>query len=287
LEFCSVVFEQPCSKVSWKQTECILGEAFVGIAMGNFWLTSPRKRGGGVLTYVKEEYTIIKQNNSFSHSEKVQSIQFTISKQYIEPILIMTLYRLSDTPARFIDELENEININREREIYVIGDLNINQLSFKENVLRPLLQRTSMKQLKNQPTRITEESRSLIDVIVKTNPECNKVSGVLRCALSDHDIVYSVQKHRKLFSSRLGTRPVRNFKNIDHKAVIKAIHSAPWWTITDPKTNIDIKFNLYCEIIKIILDKHAPLTNLRVKTTNPVWMTKEYKLLLNKVNQLK
>jgi hypothetical protein len=140
------------------------------------------KRGGGVLTYVKEEYTIIKQNNSFSHSVKVQSIQFTISKQYIKPILIMALYRVSDTPARFIDELENEININREREIYVIGDLNINQLSFKENVLRPLLQRTSMKQLINQPTRITEESRSLIDVIITTNPECNKVSGVLRCA---------------------------------------------------------------------------------------------------------
>jgi hypothetical protein len=65
------------------------------------------------------------------------------------------------------------------------------------------------------------------------------------------------------------------------------LHSAPWWTITDPKTNIDIKFNPYCEIIKIILEKHAPLTSLRVKTTNPVWMTKKYKLLLNKVNQLK
>jgi hypothetical protein len=43
LEFCSVVFEQPRSKVSWKQTECILGKAFVGVAMSNFWLTSPRK----------------------------------------------------------------------------------------------------------------------------------------------------------------------------------------------------------------------------------------------------
>jgi hypothetical protein len=245
------------------------------------------KGGGGVLAYVKDDYTIKKQDNSFSHPEKVQSIQFKISKEYIKPILIIALYRVSDTPARFIDELENEITNNREKEIYVIGDLNMNQLSFKDNILRPFLIRTSMKQLIKQPTRITEESRSLIDVIMTTSPEYNKVSGVLRCSLSDHDIVYTVRKHRKLFNTRLETRTVRNFKNIDHGAVMNTIHSAPWWTLTDPKTNIDMKFNIYCEIIKINLNKHAPLTNVRVKTTSPVWMTKEYKLLLNKVNQLK
>jgi hypothetical protein len=43
------------------------------------------KRGGGVLTYVTEEYKIKQQNNSFSYSEKVQSIQFELSKQFIKP----------------------------------------------------------------------------------------------------------------------------------------------------------------------------------------------------------
>jgi hypothetical protein len=97
-----------------------------------------------------------------------------------------------------------------------------------------------------------------------------------------------VRKHRKIFSTRVETRTARNFKNVDHEAVINTLHSAPWWAISDTTTtNIDKKFNLYCEIIKIFLNKHAPLTNLRVKTTKPFCMTREYKNLLNKVNQLK
>jgi hypothetical protein len=36
LRFDSVLFEQSSSTVSRKQTECILGEADVGVAMGNF-----------------------------------------------------------------------------------------------------------------------------------------------------------------------------------------------------------------------------------------------------------
>jgi hypothetical protein len=70
------------------------------------------KRGGGILTYVKEEYKIKQQNNSLSYPEKVQSIQFEISKQFIKPILFIALYRVSDTPTRFIEEFESEITNN-------------------------------------------------------------------------------------------------------------------------------------------------------------------------------
>jgi hypothetical protein len=217
------------------------------------------KRGGGILTYVKEEYKI-KQNNSFSYPEKVQSIQFDISKQFIKPILFIALYRVSETPTRFIEELESEITNNRESEIYVIGDLNINQLSFKDNTLRPLMHRTSMKQSIKEPARITEESSSLIDVIMTNSPEYNRMSGVMRCSLSDHEIIYTVRKQRKTFNTRVETRTVRNFKNVDHEAVISTLNSAPWWAITDPTTTPPINRSLLGNYLTMNLEKY-PLKN--------------------------
>jgi hypothetical protein len=87
--------------------------------------------------------------------------------------------------------------------MHVIGDMNINQLSFKDNTLCPLMQRTSMKQLIKEPNRITEESSSLIDLIMTNTPEYIKMSGVIRCSLSDHDITqgipYVAQRQKILY----------------------------------------------------------------------------------------
>jgi hypothetical protein len=50
---------------------------------------------------------------------------------------------------------------------------------------------------------------------------------------------------------------------------------APWWTMHLSK-DINKMFDLYCEIIKIIMNTHIPLKNIRINTTKPIWMTKDY-----------
>jgi hypothetical protein len=51
--------------------------------------------------------------------------------------------------------------------------------------------------------------------------------------------------------------------------------------------DMDRKFELYCEIIKIIMNTHIPTKKLRVKTTMPIWMTQEYKNCITTVEMLK
>jgi hypothetical protein len=165
--------------------------------------------------------------------------------------------------------------------------LNIDQLVPKINVLASIMHRQSMTQLIKLPTRITENSKSLIDVIITNQPERNKQSGVIRNGLSDHDIIYTVRKLRKQFETHLTTRKVRNFKNIDSEKVRETIKSAPWWTLQSSETAIDNKYDIFCEIMKIVLNKHAPLKKRRVKTTKPMWMTKKYTDLLSLVDKAK
>jgi hypothetical protein len=46
------------------------------------------------------------------------------------------------------------------------------------------------------PTRVTNTSKSLLDVILVSHPERFAVSGNMQLGISDHDLVYLVRKQK-------------------------------------------------------------------------------------------
>ena len=48
-----------------------------------------------------------------------------------------------------------------------------------------------MTQLITDKTRVTEYSETLLDVILTTNPELHRVSGVVKKTLSDHYMIHT------------------------------------------------------------------------------------------------
>jgi hypothetical protein len=151
--------------------------------------------------------------------------------------------------------MDNEIYKHRNDEIYIVGDLNIDQTKY--NDLHIIIKKSGMKQLIKGPTRITQMTKSIIDVIITNSLKSDKLtSGVMRCGLSEHDVIYTVRKKHK---------QIRNFKNINTEEVLKMIKEAPWWTM-HLSNDINRMFGLYCEIIKIIMNTHIPLKKLRINT---------------------
>jgi hypothetical protein len=242
------------------------------------------KRGGGVIVYIKNEYEVELKDHNFTSAEKVQAIKFNIKRQHVKSITFIAINRVSDTPQSFLKEIEEEM-CNSQNELYVIGDLNIDQL--KVNDLYPIIRKAGMKQLIKEPTRVTDSSKTLIDLIITNSSKSDyHTSGVTRNALSDHDIIYSVRKQKKQFKKNVEVREVRNFKNIDEEKVKDMINNAPWWAL-QMSNDVDRMFDIYCEIIKIIMNKCIPLKKLRVVTTKPIWMTKKYSEIMNHANKLK
>lgn len=245
------------------------------------------KRGGGSLAYVNKKYEITEMKHNFLNPEKVQAIKFSIHKKYQKPIVILSIYRVADTPTSFIKQLEAEILESNDKEMFIIGDLNFDQLAPNENQLRPLIKGLGLQQLIKSPTRVTDKTKTLIDIIITNSPHCDvKKAGVIRSGISDHDIIFAVRKNNKSHQSAFETREVRNFKNIDINAARKMINQAPWWCLKMSE-DINYKFEQFCEIIKIIMNTHSPIKKLRVKTTMPIWMTQEYKNCLTTVEKLK
>ena len=83
------------------------------------------------------------------------------------------------------------------KEILLFGDFNCCFMSAHRNnseckQLKSLFKSLNLKQLINSPTRISKDSKSLIDLIAVNYPQNICDSGVVSANLSDHELVYCV-----------------------------------------------------------------------------------------------
>ena len=86
---------------------------------------------------------------------------------------------------------------NKNKEVYILGDLNCNMFEptlFSTRKLNEILELYQMHQLINNPTRVTEFTKSLMDVCITSNPENIIYSGVLHLGISDHSLIYAIRR---------------------------------------------------------------------------------------------
>jgi endonuclease/exonuclease/phosphatase family metal-dependent hydrolase len=96
----------------------------------------------------------------------------------------------------FIKEIDNE----NKQKIIITGDFNCDMLdsNYRNNNskrLDDLLDIYQLQQHIDKPTRTTDSTKTLIDIII-TKSDDNKTSdsGVIALGISDHDLVYICRK---------------------------------------------------------------------------------------------
>ena len=85
-----------------------------------------------------------------------------------------------------------------------------------QDFLQDLFDTYNLTQIIDEPTRTTQDTKTLIDYIATNRPELASDSGVIPCGISDHDIVYMGRKTKlpkvKLYPKTVTTR---NLKKIN------------------------------------------------------------------------
>ena len=126
-------------------------------------------------------------------------ISIEICKQNSKPFVITSWYRPPNSPHELfvhvntlLGKLDSE-NVDH----FLMGDLNCGMQS-KDNVnVKALLSITDiygLDQLINEPTPITPNTSTLIDLIFTNRPENVYCSGVCHVVISDHSLVYAYKK---------------------------------------------------------------------------------------------
>ncbi|PFX17810.1 hypothetical protein AWC38_SpisGene17852 [Stylophora pistillata] len=240
------------------------------------------KGAGGLMAFIWEDLSAYRHKKLEPESVKAICLDVTDSRKC--RFIVCACYRSEkvNKPAEFISSLSSAIKLlcKCREEIILIGDYNLDMLvnedegRMENKALKDLCHRFCLFNQITEPTRITEKSQSLIDVILSSHPGCFATSGNLHLGISDHDLVFAVRKQKIPRPNALEIE-YRSMKNLDEKELLEELTRVPWdsaYTFEDVDDPWDHWAKLYCE-------KH---------TTNPTdssW--EEYCKQRNKVTLLK
>ena len=145
------------------------------------------------------------------------------------------------------------------KDVFILGDLNCKLLKNcpDGNALNDLCATSNLKQLVPSPTRVTEHSSSLIDVILASNIALVIDTKVMETHISDHFLIYSVLnlKSPKIPPNYIKSRTLKNCNAGNFLLDLQAQKVA--WTENYLITDASEKLDYFNQVFLDILDKHA------------------------------
>ena len=126
-----------------------------------------------------------------------------------------------------------------------------------------------LSQLAKTATRVTEKSKSLIDVALTTNENTIDACDVIQSAISDHSLV-SLTLELKTPRPRISFVTTGSYKNYDHDSFIQDLANVPFHIVNlfdDPDDQVHA-FNC---LFQYVLNNHAPIKQIKIHSRpNPV-----------------
>ena len=236
---------------------------------------SVKSRGGGSLIYVRNgiQFTF-KESFSTTGSE---CLWIEVTRKFCKPLFICSVYRPEEHKIDdFIVDLENGLNQVPDRaEVCLLGDFNIDYAN--RSIARRRMERFASQfgfcQLLSDPTRVTEFSRTTIDLIFVNNNHRISQSGVIHLPISDHSLVFCVMKSG-VPKAQPRTIDYRSYKNYDKNAFLSDLNQVPW-SVIDATDDVDEAICTWNDLFCEVADIHAPTKSRKIKGNPCPWMTSE------------
>ena len=95
-------------------------------------------------------------------------------------------------------------------------------------------------------------------------------SGVLRKAISDHDIIYCTRKHQMTKTGKHNNINIRSMKNYSKEIFLGKLREIQFPNFRNFE-NINEAYQTFFDKIMAVIDKIAPLKEIRVKGNSKPW----------------
>nr|CAI5840107.1 unnamed protein product [Callosobruchus analis] len=153
----------------------------------------------------------------------------------------------------------------------------------KNNILSNCFESYGLMQVISEPTRITETSSTLIDIIFVSNVEKCIAKGTINAdTISDHFLVYCEISCDYKKTEKYVT--YRDFKNFSLDLFLCGLHSIPWENILIYR-DIETKVEFLTKNIIGLFDIHCPTKTARVTKARAPWISQNTKLLFKERNR--
>ena len=248
-------------------------------------------RGGGVLVYLADSLSALRREDL--EKPELEAIWIERIQPHSKGILLGTFYRPPDgsdfLDAEFMSSFENVLEVaNAEKkEVIIMGDLNCNfspgaRCQGETKKLKSILQSMNMTQVVNEPTRVTRESQTLIDIICTSQPQNITSVKVVKSALSDHAMTAFV---RKLNSLKFKPRTIkcRNYNKYCPTGFNEDLSSVSWNNLSECQ-DVDNAWLNFKTCFLQVADSHAPQVEKKIRGRNTPWLSNEIKKVMAERN---
>ena len=224
----------------------------------------------------------IRENLTFNRrldiiTDSIETLWVEILQPKTIPILVGVAYR-PPSQSDFYDIFEqtcHQIDTNR-HEIIILGDFNTD-VKADSNLQRRLVEFQTtfdLDQVIVEPTRITPKSRTIIDLILVSDPAKISQSGVIEIGVSDHFLTYCTRKITKGLYHKYNNVKIRSLKNYNKETFEQRLKDATW---SDVYTcgSVEGAWLAFKSRFQTIVDSLAPLKEIRIKQSTAPWVTAE------------
>ena len=232
------------------------------------------KKGGGVALYIKDNLTFSQTGlQQYNVSNKnVVCCWLHVNHDNAKDMLIGTVYRPPggnvEMFCNYFKDTMEEIGNNYNREIFILGDFNVNYLNPNDTGTKLLLefeQLNGLKQLIKKPSR----GLNCIDLLF-TNSSDVANSDVLALNISDHDLIFATKK-KSCAKRRQVDFIGRLYRNYNRDIFLTRLRHLNWeyyWQLLDPNDCWDYILKGIENEISVM----CPLRSHRVRCSNEPWM---------------
>ena len=230
-----------------------------------------KKRGGGLLTYVRSEQAANCEllSDICVSSPDIEAQWTLMHRSHCKDIVICNLYRPPsgklEKALSHIDENLKSLDLGR-LEVFILGDLNVNyknKSSGEYKRLNFLMQANGLTQLISSTTRNTDKTNSLLDLIL-TNSKYISKAGTLEHFISDHQPIFVVKKKRRDKRPQVEFEG-RSYRNFDKEQFKKKLIDNDWsqfYKVGDPEAAWEYILNR----LMPILGEMCPIRKFKLRT---------------------
>ena len=247
----------------------------------------PGDNHGGICVYVRDNIYSCRRNAI--ELPNIECVWVEVIVQGRKQ-LIGTFYRPPNSSNAVMTSIEDSIgqafdtNIQN---ILITGDFNLDILKDNSNKkITDLCQQFNLKQLINNPTNFTETSSTIIDLFLTANNNA-VLSGVgepfLEQNVRYHCPIYCVLNFNKT-KTPIYTRKIFLYNRGNYGAFKDDLQRTDWDFLKDG--NVDIYASNFTDKILELTNKHIPNKTIKVRQSDPTWLTNEIKQLIRKKKRL-
>jgi hypothetical protein len=274
---------------TWLNTN--ISDSEVAIPNYKLYRKDRATRGGGVALYVNSliDHELCTDHTGVSNTEV---IWVKISPKYHKALHVAAVYRPPSADETYFEHLLDNFEkvMTGDKDVVILGDFNFDFVlneGLSSNPAHYIEELLNCTQLVHEPTRVTANSSTTIDLIYSSIADKHKYTGVIKCTLSDHYLIYTTlefgKSKEKAPHKVVNTRSYTKFNTFDY---LNDLLNLELYNIVNEHDSVDACWNAWKTQITHVMDKHAPSRRHRVRNRVNPWITKEIVTLMYKRDRL-